>query len=130
MERLEDYIQGERVVRELRRHVPEALEALASDLEAPLNPALERALARSLDDGRVPDFVPSRVLMPAMLSVFDTNLAALAEGELAKLEAICDGCAVKGRCWSTLRDYAGVEACRRFCPNAERFLAGEADMPG
>ncbi len=50
MERFEDYIQGERVVRELRRHAPGALEALESDLAAPLNPPLGRAVARSLDD--------------------------------------------------------------------------------
>ena len=127
MERLPDYIQGERVVRELRRHAPEALEALASDLEQPLSPPLERAMARSLDDCRVPDFRASEVLMPAMMTTFAVSPAAIAEEGLAVMEASCNRCEAVGRCWRAMRDGADAEACRSFCPNAERFReAGEA----
>lgn len=130
MERLSDYIQGERVVRELRRHAPEALEALARDLEQPLSPPLEKAIARSLDDRRVADFRPSEVLMPAMMTTFAVSPATLAEEELAGLEAGCNRCEVIGHCWGAMRDGAEVEECRGFCPNAEAFLgrgAGEGE---
>ncbi|MCG6656796.1 hypothetical protein HOP52_03265 [Halomonas campisalis] len=122
MERLSDYIQGERVVRELRRHDPEALEALAHDLEQPLNPPLERALARTLDDRRVADFRPSEVLMPAMMTTFAVSPAAIAEEGLAELEASCNRCEAVGRCWRAMRDHADAEVCRDFCPNAEAFM--------
>lgn len=123
MERLSDYIQGERVVRELRLHAPEALEALASDLEVPLNPALERAVARTLDDGRVPHFVPSRVLMPAMMTTFAVAPAGIAEEELSELKASCNRCEAVGHCWTAMRGHNGAEACRGFCPNAEAFMS-------
>lgn len=122
MERLSDYIQGERVVRELRRHAPEALEALARDLEKPLSPPLEKAMARSLDDRRVADFRPSEVLMPAMMTTFAVSPVAIAEEELAGLEETCNRCTEVGRCWQAMRDYAEAEVCRGFCANAEAFM--------
>ncbi|WP_299313932.1 hypothetical protein [uncultured Halomonas sp.] len=122
MERLSDYIQGERVVRELRRHAPEALEALARDLEQPLSPPLEKAMARSLDDRRVPDFAASEVLMPAMMNTFAVEAAAIAEEALAGLEEKCNRCTEVGRCWQAMRAFAEAEACRGFCPNAEAFM--------
>ncbi|WP_416138710.1 hypothetical protein ACM26W_20030 [Halomonas sp. HK25] len=122
MERLSDYIQGERVVRELRRHAPEALDDLARDLEQPLSPPLERAMARSLDDCRVTDFRPSEVLMPAMMTTFAVSPAAMAEEELAGLEASCNRCEAVGRCWQAMRNHVDAEACRSFCPNAEAFM--------
>lgn len=122
MERLSDYIQGERVVRDLRRHAPQALEALARDLEQPLSPPLEKALARSLGDRRVPDFRSSEVLMPAMMTTFAVSPAVIAEEELAGLEATCNRCSEVGRCWQAMRDVAGAEACRSFCPNAGAFM--------
>ncbi|WP_254276290.1 hypothetical protein [Halomonas sp. 3H] len=122
MERLSDYIQGERVVRELRRHAPEALEQLARDLEQPLSPPLEKAVARSLDDHRVADFRSSEVLMPAMMTTFAVDPAAIAEEELAGLEATCNRCSEVGRCWQAMRAFSEAEACRGFCPNAEAFM--------
>ncbi|MBB3190150.1 hypothetical protein [Halomonas cerina] len=122
MERLSDYIQGERVVRELRRHAPEALEELARDLEQPLNQSLERAMARTLDDRRVPDFQAAEVLMPAMMKTFKVSPVAMAEEELAVLESACNRCAVVGHCWGAMRDGVDAEACRGFCPNAEAFM--------
>ena len=122
MERLSDYIQGERVVRELRRHAPEALEALARDLEQPLSPPLEKAMARTLDDRRVPDFSASEVLMPAMMTTFAVDPAAIAEEELTGLEEKCNRCSEVGRCWQAMRAFADAEACRAFCPNAEAFI--------
>ena len=126
MERLADYIQGERVVRELRRHAPEVLEALARDLEQPLNPPLEKAMARSLDDCRVAGFRPSEVLMPAMMTTLAVSPAVIAEEELAGWEATCNRCSEVGRCWQAMRDFAGAEACRGFCPNAEAFMGQDA----
>lgn len=122
MERLADYIQGERVVRELRRHAPETLEALARDLEQPLSLPLERAVARTLDDRRVPDFQAAEVLMPAMMKTFEVSSAAIAEEELAVLESACNRCEVVGHCWRAMRDSLDAEACRGFCPNAEAFM--------
>lgn len=127
MERLADYIQGERVVRELRRHAPETLEALALDLEQPLNLPLERAVARTLDDRRVPDFQAAEALMPAMMKTFEVNPAAIAEEELAVLESVCNRCEVVGQCWRAMRDYVDAEACRSFCPNAEAFMVHGAE---
>jgi len=123
MERLSDYIQGERVVRELRLHAPEALGELASDLEQPLNPSLEKAMARTLDDRRVENFQPAEVLMLLMMTTFEVSPQAIAEEELASLEAVCNRCEVVGRCWQALRDHADADACRGFCPNAEAFMA-------
>lgn len=122
MERLSDYIQGERVVRELRRHAPEALEELASDLKQPLSLPLERALSRSLDDRRVPDFQTVEVLMPAMMTTFEVSPAATAREELMVLESVCKGCKVVGDCWQAMRDGVDAEVCRGFCPNAEAFM--------
>lgn len=122
MERLADYIQGERVVRELRSHAPEALAELAHDLEQPLSISLERAVARTLDDRRVPDFQAADVLMPVMMKTFQVRPAAIAEEELASLEAVCNRCEVVGHCWKAMRHGAGAEACRGFCPNARSFM--------
>lgn len=122
MERLSDYIQGERVVRELRRHAPEALEEMVRDLEQPLSPPLERAIARSLDDCRVSDFRASEVLMPAMMTTFGVSQAAIAEEERVARESICNRCTAVGRCWRAMRDHADAEVCRGFCPNAEAFM--------
>ncbi|WP_104205154.1 hypothetical protein [Billgrantia saliphila] len=122
MERLSDYIQGERVVRELRRHAPEALEELACNLQQPLSPPLERAIARSLKDRRVPDFSASEVLMPVMMKAFEVSPAVMTQEELAELEANCNCCEVVGRCWQAMRSHTDVEACCDFCPNAEAFM--------
>ncbi|MFQ3788539.1 hypothetical protein [Halomonas sp. A29] len=122
MERLSDYIQGERVVRELRRHAPEALEELTCNLEQPLSPPLERAVARSLDDGRVPAFRAAEVLMPAMMTTFAVCPAAIAEEVLSELKASCNRCEEVGRCWQAMRNDAEAEACQAFCPNAEAFM--------
>ncbi|MEQ5800539.1 hypothetical protein [Halomonas sp. H10-9-1] len=131
MERLSDYIQGERVVRELRSHAPEALEELARDLEQPLSRPLEKAIGRTLDDRRVPDFQASEVLMPAMMKTFEVPTAAIAEDEMALLESVCNRCEVVGHCWKAMRNGAGAEACRGFCPNAKSFVAhgGEESEP-
>ncbi|MBA2777959.1 DUF6455 family protein [Billgrantia kenyensis] len=132
MERLSDYIQGERVVRELRCHAPEALEEMAGDLQQPLSPPLERALARSLDDRRVADFRSSEVLMPAMMTTFAVSRASIEGDELAKLEASCNRCESVGRCWQAMRSHADAETCRDFCPNAEAFIRhrGEVEPRG
>lgn len=122
MERLSDYIQGERVVRELRRHAPEALEELACDLSQPLSPPLARAVARCLDDSRVPDFRSAEVLMPPMMATFAVGPAAFGEQALAELEASCNRCEAVGRCWQAMRSHADAEVCRDFCPNAEAFI--------
>lgn len=127
MERLSDYIQGERVVRELRCHAPEALEELAYDLEQPLSRPLERAMGRTLDNRRVPDFQAADVLMPVMMKTFEVNPAAIAEDELALLESVCNRCEVVGHCWKAMRNGADAEACRGFCPNAKSFMAHGAE---
>lgn len=127
MERLSDYIQGERVVRELRQHAPEALEVLASDLEQPLNPPLEKAMARSLDDRRVRGFQPAEVLMPLMMETFEVSPQAIAKEELASLEIVCNRCEEVGRCWQAMRGHADADACREFCPNAKTFMAHGSD---
>ncbi|MFP4261941.1 MAG: hypothetical protein ACLFRS_01160 [Halomonas sp.] len=127
MDRLADYIQGERVVRELRRHAPEALEELARDLEQPLSLPLERAMARSLDDRRVPDFQAADTLMSAMMRTFEVSPAAIAEDELASLESVCNRCEVMGHCWKAMRHGADAEACRGFCPNAGSFMKHGAE---
>ncbi|MBF7054778.1 hypothetical protein IOC61_15850 [Halomonas sp. KAO] len=123
MERLSDYIQGERVVRELRYHAPEALEEMLCDLTQPLSMPLERAMGRTIDDNRVPAFKPSEVLMPAMMKTFEVIPDAIAHDELMSLESACNRCEVAGHCWKAMRAGAGIEACRGFCPNAESFMA-------
>ncbi|MDZ7853871.1 MAG: hypothetical protein U5L98_14815 [Halomonas sp.] len=128
MERLSDYIQGERVVRELRYHAPEALEELARDLEQPLSLPLERAMMRTLDDRWVPAFKPAEVLMPAMMTTFAVSPAAIAEEELAVLESACNRCEVVGHCWGSMRDGVDAEACGSFCPNAETFMGHGAEQ--
>lgn len=127
MERLSDYIQGERVVRELRRHAPEALEEMVCDLKQPLSVPLERAMGRTLDDHRVPDFKASEVLMPTMMTTFEVRPATIAEGELIALESACNQCEVVGHCWKAMRAGADAETCRDFCPNAESFMAHGAE---
>ncbi len=127
MERLSDYIQGERVVRELRYHAPEALAELADNLEQPLTPPLERAMSRALDDRRMPDFRAAEVLMPAMMTIFAVSPAAIKEPELASLEGVCNRCEVVGHCWRAIRNGADVEACEDFCPNAKAFMAQGAE---
>ncbi|QHC48356.1 hypothetical protein EKK97_00410 [Billgrantia tianxiuensis] len=110
-------------MRELRYHAPEALEALVRDLEQPLSPPLERAVARSLDDGRMPDFRASEVLMPAMMATFAVNPATIGEQALAELKASCNRCEAVGRCWQAMRARADGEACCGFCPNSEAFIS-------
>lgn len=121
MERLSDYIQGERVVRELRYHSPETLAELARDLEQPLSSPLQRAMSRTLDDHRVADFQAAEVLMPAMMRTFAVSPAAVKEEELRELESVCNRCEVVGHCWRAMRDGVDAEACGSFCPNAKAF---------
>lgn len=122
-ERLRDYLQGDRVLRELETYAPAALDRLIDDLTHPLSGPFERAVARALGAERLPGFVPAATLMPTMLTRFGLPAELARRSELKALRRTCNRCPQVGHCWQALRHGADAEECRSFCPNAEAFIA-------
>ncbi|XKE47560.1 hypothetical protein LG302_00195 [Halomonas organivorans] len=115
-------------LQEVRYGSPGVLATLVEDLARPLDPALERELARMLDEPGHRDIAPARTLLPVMRQRYglDPRVARIPEGRTMK--ATCNGCPAAGRCWRALRHGASAVQCREFCPNAPA-LAREADSP-
>ncbi|PAU77263.1 hypothetical protein [Halomonas salipaludis] len=121
MSRISDYIQGTRTVRELQLSAPEVMKDMIYDLGYPMNPPLERAVACILDERRFPDFRAAEVLLPAMMKTFAFSTQKLDKSSLKGLESVCNNCRMVGHCWRAMRDHAGAEVCRDFCPNVQAF---------
>ncbi|MCE8018734.1 hypothetical protein HOP51_01185 [Halomonas sp. MCCC 1A11036] len=121
MKRMNDYFQGMRTFRELRLHAPEVIKEMIYDLDYPISPPLERVVACTLDERRCPDFRAAEVLLPAMMKTFAFSPHKLNKSSLEGLESVCNICRRVGHCWRAMRDHAGTEVCREFCPNVEAF---------
>ncbi|GKW50794.1 hypothetical protein [Halomonas sp. NCCP-2165] len=122
-ERLRDYLQGDRVLRELEAYAPAALDRLIDDLTHPLSAPFERAVARALDAERLPGFVPAATLMPTMLTRLGLPAELATDKALMAQRRTCNRCPRVGHCWQALRHGAQADECRGFCPNAEAFTA-------
>lgn len=122
-ERLRDYLQGDRVLRELETYAPAALDRLIEDLSHPLSGPFERAVARALGAECLPGFVPAATLMPTMLTRFGLPAELATDKALKAQRRTCNRCPQVGHCWQALRHGAQAEECRSFCPNAEAFTA-------
>lgn len=121
MNRIFDYMQWTRTVRELQLSAPEVMKDITHDLEHPMSPPLELAVSRILDERRYPDFRAAEVLLPAMMKTFAFSPQELEKSSRKGLESVCTHCRKVGTCWRAMRDHAGAEVCRDFCPNAEAF---------
>ncbi len=117
------------LARNVKQEASASYDALINDLERPLEPRFEQAVARQLSASQPAHFRPARTLMPVMMQRFGLNESALEEGGLinhadyAALRDTCTACAAVGDCWKAMRASAKLDECRRLCPNATAFDA-------
>ncbi|CAH1042928.1 DUF6455 family protein [Halomonas sp. TD01] len=117
------------LARNVKQEASASYDALINDLERPLEPRFEQAVARQLSASQPAHFRPARTLMPVMMQRFGLNESALEEGGLinhadyAALRDTCNACAAVGDCWKAMRASAKLDECRRLCPNATAFDA-------
>ncbi|QTF92732.1 hypothetical protein [Halomonas sp. BM-2019] len=110
------------MARDIRSEAPSVYEQLIGDLETPLAPPFEAAVAHRLASGDTAGLIPARTLMPEMMVRFGVSPVQFeADQELTGLERTCNRCSAVGRCWSALRHGADAATCRTFCPNAPAF---------
>lgn len=58
--------------------------------------------------------------MPAMMKTFGVSVQELTEAQ-ETLEARCEECTVKDRCWTAMWAGADADTARDFCPNTPYF---------
>ncbi|RCV88843.1 hypothetical protein [Billgrantia montanilacus] len=127
-EPINDYLEGQRTLLELKCCAPKTLSVLIHDLSQPMSRSLEQALARSLAAGDIPGFQPTDTLMPAMMRALGLAREDLDQDPIIHaLRTTCNSCSKVGTCWLALRYQAPREECRRFCPNAKALEARAAD---
>ncbi|AQU84125.1 MULTISPECIES: hypothetical protein [unclassified Halomonas] len=122
------------LARNVKDQAGATFDALINDLERPLEPRFEQAVARQLAAGQPAHFKPASTLMPVMMQRFGLEeralqaRALLGDGRVnladyATLRDNCNACAAVGDCWKAMRANAELEECRRLCPNANAFDA-------
>lgn len=119
------------LARNIKQQAGASYDALINDLERPLEPRFEQAVARQLAAGQPAHFSPANTLMPVMLQRFGIRESALKESMLKEhgfadyraLRDTCNACAAVGDCWKAMRASAELDECRRLCPNANAFDA-------
>lgn len=117
------------LARSVKDQAGAAFDALVNDLERPLEPRFEQAVARQLAAGQPAYFKPARTLMPMMMQRFGLEERVLQEkgqirhADYVALRDTCNACAAVGDCWKAMRANAEIEECRRLCPNANAFDA-------
>ncbi|HBS84644.1 MAG TPA: hypothetical protein DEO68_11370 [Halomonas campaniensis] len=117
------------LARNIKQQAGASYDALINDLERPLEPRFEQAVARQLAAGHPAHFSPAKTLMPVMLQRFGLKENELRRNVLinhADYRALCDtcnACAAVGDCWKAMRANAELDECRRLCPNANAFDA-------
>ncbi|MGO2006553.1 DUF6455 family protein [Vreelandella alkaliphila] len=117
------------LARNINQQAGASYDALINDLERPLEPRFEQAVARQLAAGQPAHFSPAKTLMPVMMQRFGLNESALEEGgvinhaDYVALRDTCNACAAVGDCWKAMRASAELDECRRLCPNANAFDA-------
>lgn len=117
------------LARDVKQEAGASYDALINDLERPLEPRFEQAVAKQLEAGQPAHFRPASALMPVMMQRFGLNERALEEGGLINhadyvaLRDTCNACAAVGDCWKAMRADAELDECRHICPNANAFDA-------
>lgn len=117
------------LARDVKQEAGASYDALINDLERPLEPRFEQAVAKQLAAGQPAHFRPASALMPVMMQRFGLNERALEEGGLINhadyvaLRDTCNACAAVGDCWKAMRADAELDECRHICPNANAFDA-------
>lgn len=117
------------LARNVKQEAGASYDALINDLERPLEPRFEQAVAKQLAAGQPAHFRPASALMPVMMQRFGLNERALEEGGLINhadyvaLRDTCNACAAVGDCWKAMRADAELDECRHICPNANAFDA-------
>lgn len=112
------------LVQNMRRDAVNEYQTLLRDLDAPMEPAFEREVARTLNRGGNYDLIPAETLMPMMMERFGLTPEDFSDQEanlLSELTMVCNKCPAVGRCWKAIRADAGWEKCRGFCPNTDAF---------
>ena len=121
------------VVQGIRNEASVDFRELVRDLNAPMAPAFEREVSRTLNRGVASDLIPAVTLMPAMMERFGLgreDFPANEAGLFAELETVCNHCPVVGRCWKAMRAGDARETCRGFCPNAQAFEGKSLEAAG
>lgn len=117
------------LARNINQQAGASYDALINDLERPLEPRFEQAVARQLAAGQPAHFSPAKTLMPVMMQRFGLKESELHGNVLMKhadyrtLRDTCNACAAVGDCWKAMRASAELDECRRLCPNANAFDA-------
>ncbi|MFC7368825.1 hypothetical protein [Vreelandella zhaodongensis] len=120
------------LARNVKQEAGASYDALINDLERPLEPRFEQAVAKQLAAGQPAHFRPANTLMPVMMQRFGLNESALEKSALEEggvinhadyvaLRDTCNACAAVGDCWKAMRASAELDECRRLCPNATAF---------
>lgn len=113
----------------IKQQAGASYDALINDLERPLEPRFEQAVARQLAAGQPAHFSPAKTLMPVMMQRFGLKESELHgnvlmnHADYSALRDTCNACAAVGDCWKAMRASAELDECRRLCPNANAFDA-------
>jgi len=122
-----------RVVQGMRHEANVDFRAMVRDLDAPMAPAFEREVSRTLNRAGERDLIPAVTLMPEMMARFGLSGEDYAPEQaayLAELRTVCNHCPVVGRCWKAMRAGESWEKCRGFCPNAQAFEGKTLEAAG
>lgn len=110
------------LARNVKQEAGASYDALINDLESPLEPRFEQAVARQLAAGQTAHFSPARTLMPIMMQRFGLEDSGLKNHAVyVALRDNCNACAAVGDCWKAMRANAELDECRHLCPNANAF---------
>ncbi|MDP3535248.1 MAG: hypothetical protein Q8S08_07645 [Halomonas sp.] len=112
------------LARNVKQEAGASYEALIHDLEKPLEPHFEQAVARQLAAVQPAHFRPAETLMPVMMQRFGLEESGLMNHpDYVALRDTCNACAAVGDCWKAMRADAELDECRHICPNANAFDA-------
>lgn len=110
------------LARNVKQEAGASYDALINDLERPLEPRFEQAVARQLAAGQPAHFRPAETLMPVMMQRFGLEESGLMNhADYVALRDTCNACAAVGDCWKVMRADAELDECRHICPNANAF---------
>lgn len=117
------------LARNIKQEAGASYNALINDLERPLEPSFEQAVARQLAAGQPAHFRPANTLMPVMmqrLGLKESELhgnGLMNHADYRALRDTCNACAAVSDCWKAMRANAELDECRHLCPNANVFDA-------
>lgn len=112
------------LARNVKQEAGASYDALIYDLERPLEPRFEQAVAKQLAAGQPAHFRPASALMPVMMQRFGLEESGLMNhADYVALRDTCNACAAVGDCWKAMRADAELDECRHICPNANAFDA-------